>query len=118
MKILNSTVHGILDYVVVIAFALAPTIFGLEGTAATISYILAVVHLILTVLTAFPPGLIKVIPAVFHGWIELVVAICLILLPFVAGFTGTARNFYVAAGVIIFVVWLITNYKVEESATI
>ncbi len=48
MKILSSTVHGILDYVVIIAFALAPTVFGLEGAPASISYILAVVHLLLT----------------------------------------------------------------------
>ena len=117
MKILSSTVHGILDYVVIIAFALAPTVFGLEGAPASISYILAVVHLLLTVLTAFPPGLFKIIPAFFHGWIELVVAICLILLPFVVGFVGAARNFYLAAGVIIFIVWLITNYTTAESPT-
>ncbi|MDQ6788603.1 MAG: hypothetical protein M3033_17510 [Acidobacteriota bacterium] len=115
MKILSSTIHGFLDYVVIIAFALAPTVFGLEGAPAAISYILAVVHLLLTILTAFPLGLIKVIPAIFHGWIEFVVAICLIAIPFVAGFIGAARNFYVAAGIIIFVVWLITNFETTES---
>ncbi len=118
MKILSSTVHGLLDYVVVAAFALAPTIFGLEGAPAMISYILAVVHLLLTVFTAFSPGLIKLVPAIIHGWIELVVAICLIALPFIAGFTGTARNFYLAAGVIIFVVWLISNYETTESSAV
>ncbi len=116
MKILNSTVHGLLDYVVVAAFALAPTVFGLDGAPATISYVLAVVHLLLTVLTAFPPGLIKIVPAIVHGWIELVVAICLLVLPFIAGFTGTAHNFYLAVGVIILVVWLITNYKTTETS--
>ncbi len=117
MKILNPTVHGLLDYLVVAAFALAPTIFGLEGAPATISYILAVVHLLLTVLTAFPPGLIKIVPVIFHGWIEFIVAVCLIGLPFITGFTGTARNFYVATGIIILVVWLITDYKATETLT-
>jgi len=118
MKILNSTVHGLLDYVVVLAFALAPTVFGLEGAPATISYLLAVVHLLLTVLTAFQFGLIKIVSAIVHGWIELVVAICLIALPFIAGFAGAARNFYLAAGAIIFVVWLITNYETRETSAV
>ncbi|MFB2892458.1 hypothetical protein ACE1CI_05890 [Aerosakkonemataceae cyanobacterium BLCC-F50] len=34
MKILSSKVHGYLDYVVVIAFLVAPTLFGLSGIAA------------------------------------------------------------------------------------
>lgn len=118
MKILSSTVHGYLDYIVVAAFVFAPTLFGFAGAAATISYVLAGVHLALTVLTAFPPGLIKLVPAVIHGWIELVVAICLIALPFVAGFTGAARNFYLAAGALIFIVWLITSYKTAETSAV
>ena len=118
MKLLSSTVHGFLDYVVVAAFALAPTLFGFGGAAATISYVLAGVHLVLTALTAFPPGLIKLVPATVHGWIELVVAICLIALPFVAGFTGAARNFYLVAGAVIFVVWLITNYETAETSAV
>jgi hypothetical protein len=31
MKILSASAHGVLDYVTVILFALAPTLFGLTG---------------------------------------------------------------------------------------
>ncbi len=81
MKILNATIHGILDYILVVAFALAPTIFGLEPTTATVSYILAVVHLIVTLLTNSPLGIAKFITFRFHGLIELFVAICLFIAP-------------------------------------
>ena len=114
MKILNATIHGILDYVLVVAFALAPTIFELEPTTATVSYILAVVHLLVTLSTSFPLGILKYISFRFHGLIELFVAICLFILPLGAGYTGTARNFYLAAGAIIFVVWLLTKYSEQK----
>jgi hypothetical protein len=115
MKILNSTVHGILDYIVVVAFAVAPTVLGLSGLAAAISYILAVVHLLLTLVTAFPLGVVKMVPLPLHGAIEFVVSIALVLLPWILGFAPAtaARRFYVGAGVLIFAVWLITDYGVK-----
>ncbi len=113
MKILSPRIHGYLDYLVVIWFLAAPTLFGLTGIAANISYALAIIHLGLTVLTAFPLGVIKVIPLQFHGVIELIVSFALIALPWLLGFASvaSARNFYVASGIAIFIVWLITRYQ-------
>jgi len=74
MRALSPTVHGILDYLVVIAFALAPSLLGLSGVPATISYVLAVVHLLLTLVTAFPLGAVKLVPFPVHGAIEFVVS--------------------------------------------
>lgn len=112
MKILTPRTHGFLDYLTVITFLLAPTLFGLSGLPATISYLLAVVHLVLTLVTASPLGLVKAVPFKLHGVVELVVAILLVLLPWLLGFASvpTARNFYVAAGIVIFIVWLVTDY--------
>lgn len=119
MKILSPKVHGYLDYLVVVAFALAPTIFGLTGLPATISYVLAVVHLALTLITAFPLGVASLVPFTVHGWVELLVSIGLVALPFIAGFSDApdARNFYIVAGAVIFIVWLITDYKAAKTAT-
>lgn len=117
MKILSPKIHGVLDYVVVAAFALSPTIFGLDGLPATISYVLAAVHLILTLLTA-SLGAAAVVPLTVHGWVELIVSVCLIALPFIAGFGDAARNFYIAAGVVIFIVWLITDYRTAKPSSI
>jgi hypothetical protein len=38
MKIISSEAHAALDYLTVVIFALAPTVIGLSGTAAVISY--------------------------------------------------------------------------------
>lgn len=112
MKVLNPTIHGILDYVVVAGFALAPMLLRLSGLPATIAYLLAAVHLLLTLTTAFPLGAVKIVPLAVHGAIELVVSIALVALPWLLRFAQdtVARDFYAGAGVLIFVVWLISDY--------
>jgi hypothetical protein len=118
MKILSPKVHGILDYAVVAAFALAPTVLGLSGLPAFISYALAVVHLLLTLVTAFPLGVVKIVPLQLHGKIEFIVSIALVALPWILGFAQvrTARDFYAGAGLLIFVVWLVTDYRITSKA--
>ncbi len=113
MKILSPTVHGFLDYLVVVAFAVAPTVVGLAGLPAAISYALAAVHLLLTLVTAFPLGAIKLVPLWLHGAIELIVSVALVALPWILKFAAdtTARNFYLGAGALIFVTWAVTDYK-------
>ncbi|MEO8383108.1 MAG: hypothetical protein ABI779_25855 [Acidobacteriota bacterium] len=117
MTMLTPRLHGILDYVTVALFAVAPAVLGLDGLPATIAYGLAAVHLILTLVTAFPLGAAKLVPFAIHGGIELVVALALVVLPWLAGFTGIARTFYVAMGAVIFVVWLLTRYRNDVSTT-
>lgn len=119
-KFLNPRVHGYLDYVVVVWFLAAPTLFGLLGIPAAIAYLLAPIHLILTLLSAFPLGLVKVIPFQIHGTIELIVSLTLIALPWLFGFASVPsdRNFYLFSGIMIFLVWLITDYKIARSVQV
>lgn len=117
MKILNPRVHGYIDYLVVLYFLAAPGLFGFSGLPATIFYVLAAAHLTLTLLTAYPLGVVKLIPFPLHGGIELLVGIALVALPWTLGFANTellARNIYVLSGAVLFVAWLITDYKTAE----
>lgn len=117
MKILNPRVHGYIDYLVVLYFLAAPSLFGFSGLPATIFYVLAAAHLTLTLLTAYPLGVVKLIPFPLHGGIELLAGIALVALPWVLGFANTemlARNIYVLSGAVLFVAWLITDYKTAE----
>ena len=113
MKILSARIHGCLDYVTVVGFAIAPTMLGLAGIPKMICYGLAGIHLLLTFLTDFPLGVAKLVPNAVHGVIELVVSIALMALPWLLGFTAmpAARNFFIAVGAVIFMVWLLTDYR-------
>jgi hypothetical protein len=117
MKILSPKIHGYLDYVVVVGFLLAPKLLGLSGIPATIAYLLAPIHLLVTLLTDFPLGVFKGMSFKLHSGIEFVVSFTLIALPWLLGFASVvpARNFYIVSGVIIFLVWLITDYQAASS---
>ena len=118
MKPISSRAHGILDYLTVALFALAPTLFGLTGTAATLAYALAAVHLGMTLITAFPMGVVRVVPFRVHGIVELLVAISLMGIGmFNFGLEQTAGLFYLLVGLVILVVWLLSSYR-EAPATL
>ncbi len=117
LKVLSPRLHGLLDYVVVALFALGPTIFGFGGTAATVAYVVAGIHLSLTVLTAFPMGLVKVIPFKVHGVLEVGALVGITAAPWMFGFgdSNTPRNFFLAAGALIAGVVVLTDYHTTES---
>lgn len=118
VKIFTPLTHGYLDYVTVLLFLAAPALLGLTGMPATLAYALAIIHLVMTLLTDFPLGLFKLIPFTIHGWVERVVGPLLVVAPFLLGFSAnsTARNFYMAIGIVIILVGLLTDYQGAEKA--
>lgn len=120
MKMINSRLHGYLDYAVVVGFLLAPSLLGLSGLPAMIAYTLAIVHLLVTLLSAFSAGIVKIIPMKIHSAIEFIVSFALIALPWLLNFSvvPVARNFYIIAGLLIFLVWLTTDYQVSGTKTV
>jgi hypothetical protein len=112
MKFISSTVHGIIDYLVVIFLLASPTLFGFTGVLATFTYILAGFHFLLTILTDYSAGLIKVIPFALHGIIESTVCIIIIVFAYTL-FNNNAvgKLFYIIFGTVILYTWLLTNFK-------
>ena len=117
MKVLGAFSHGVIDYLMVIILAIGPGVAGFTGKpAATMCYALALVHFLLTIITRFPLGVLKTLPFWLHGTVEIVVAVLLVILPWLANFPAgvkgiAARNFFVAIGVLIAVIWALTNYR-------
>lgn len=120
MKIISSKTHGILDYATSAFLLLSPTLFKMEGELCTITYILGVVHLILTVFTDFELGLIKIIPFRIHGLIEVVVALGLAALAF--WFYNNSNEFgfyfYIALSAVILLVFILTDFKTSMAKEI
>lgn len=111
MKIISDQMHGALDYLTVIIFALAPSLIGLTGIAAVVSYALAIIHLSMTVATQMPLGVFKIIPIKLHAIVELIVGPVLVVGGLVAPTLSTeSRTFFVLMGVVIFAVWALSSY--------
>ena len=60
-------------------------------------------------------GVVKLIPFTVHGWIERIVGPLLIAIPFILNFSDeeAARNFYIAIGIVIIVIGMLTDYQAE-----
>lgn len=115
MSVINTRVHRVLDFVTVAGFVVAPTAFGLSGLPANLAYILAVVHLGLTLATDFSRAGARPVSLVLHGGVEGVVGLALVALPWLLSWDGPARTFYVAAGAVILLVWALSAYRGARS---
>ncbi|RZM23920.1 MAG: hypothetical protein EOO88_24580 [Pedobacter sp.] len=113
MAMISSRMHGIIDYLVVIFLWISPSAFGLTGNAAIFTYVLGAVHLLLTIMTDFSLGMIRLIPFRIHGLIELIVSLALVMTAYYFGDIGDmlARNFYYGFAGAVFLTWLLTDYK-------
>ena len=113
LRSLGAVSHGIIDYLMVIILAIGPGVAGFSGKQAMFCYLLAAVHFVMTVLTRFPLGAMKIIGFPLHGVIEALVSILLIVLPWIANFAAGvhSRNFFLAIGVLIGLIALLTNYR-------
>lgn len=113
MKVIQPKAHGVLDYVVVVFLLLSPSLFGMDGLLATFTYALGGIHFLLTIFTAYEPGLIKVIPFRLHGIIEFVVAIVLagVAIWFNSRGSELGFTFYLVLAVVILLVYLLTNFR-------
>ncbi len=112
-RAIGPVIHGLIDYLMVILVAMGPRLAGFTGKQAMFCYLLAAVHLALTLLTRFPLGVLKVVGFPLHGAVELLVGILLIVLPWIAGFSAgvRSRDFFVAIGCLILLIFAMTDYR-------
>lgn len=105
--------HGIIDYALAILLAAGPSIAGFTGRQATWSYIFAAVLFAMAVLTRYPLGVIKIVGLGIHGFVELLIAICLIAAPWYGNFASgvTSPRFYLTVGIMMLVLWFLTDFR-------
>lgn len=113
MRTIGVWSHGIIDYVYVILLVSGPSLAGFAGRQATLAYVLAAVMFVLTIFTRFPLGVVKSVTFVTHGAIEILIAVLLLILPWIANFSRGihSRNFYLFIGLLMLVVWFMTDFR-------
>src|SRR5262245_22529213 len=94
-------VHGVLDYLLAAILIAGPLVLDFDDTAATvIALVFGGGATLLAIGTAWPTGIVKVIPPIVHGYADLVVTVALIVLAFALGLEDhtAAFVFYLAVG--------------------
>ncbi|WAS96549.1 SPW repeat domain-containing protein [Nannocystis punicea] len=117
MRFVSPRVHGVLDYLFAALFLFAPLWLDFRSDAAQLSaFVIGRTLLVLSLLTRYPLGVLRVIPFPVHGGLEMIAAPVLIALPWLAGFheASLARNFFVGTGLVLLGLWAITDYRAAE----
>lgn len=115
MRIIPTYLHGILDYLIGIFLLAAPNLFGfteMGGAAVFIPRLVGALLLAQNLLTRHELGLIKVIPVEIHLALDRMLAVLLLLSPWLFGFARAGNHVWlphiIAAGVI-FVLSFLTH---------
>lgn len=111
--------HGFIEYAAAALLFVAPFVLSFDsGAAVAVSIIAGVVVLFLAASTEGPTSLINYVPLAAHVVLDYVLAIGLIAMPFVAGFSDeTAPTaFFIALGALHLLVTIGTRFKKAEKA--
>src|SRR3954454_24551171 len=99
--ILPPVVHGVLDHPLAAVLIVLPLVLSFDHDGAKwIAFAIGIGAAVLAVGTAWPTGIVRIIPPVLHGYADVTVTIALIVLPFIVGFSDhtTALVFYLLVG--------------------
>ena len=112
VRLLPAWFHAIADYAVAISLIVVAAIAGGTGTAVGAGVVIGAVVLAVSMLTAYPLGVIKVLPFTVHSAGDYLAAALLVGAPFALNFRSSDAGlaaFYIVAGVAVLAVSLITN---------
>ena len=117
--ILPPVVHGVLDYPLAAVLIVLPLVLSFDDPAAKwIAFAIGIGATVLAVGTAWPTGIVRIIPPLLHGYADITVTVALIVLPFIVGFSNhtTALVFYLAVGAPVLGATLLTRFEPRVKA--
>ena len=119
MRLINSSLHGVLDYAAAVALMVLPFLLGLEEQSALAHWIsvIAGVGLIgYSLLTQYAFSLAKIIPFNVHLILDIVAAVFFIVAPFILDFESIVASYYWVMGAGVAAVVVFSNSSENKSA--
>jgi hypothetical protein len=114
VRLIPAWLHAIADYAVAITLIVVALAVGGSTNAVAAGVVIGTVVLVVSMLTRYPLGVIKVLPFKVHSAGDYLAVALLAASPFALGFSGSDRALtivYIGAGVAVLGVSLITNYQ-------
>lgn len=102
VRFITPNQHGVLDFIVAAVLIVAPFLLGLGGSsslAVWLSVATGVAVIMLSLLTDYRYGLLRIIPFKGHLLADALVGLAFVIIPFLAGFEGRDAIFYWVIGV-------------------
>ena len=110
-------VHGLAEYAAAVLLIAAPFVLSFDSDAAVaVSIVAGVVVLVVAATTDGPTSLVNQLPLAVHLMLDYVVAVVLIAVPFLFGFSdeGAPTAFFIGLGVLHLLVTIGTRFRPAE----
>ncbi|MEX2197047.1 MAG: hypothetical protein WD844_17380 [Thermoleophilaceae bacterium] len=110
-------VHGLVEYAAGVLLVAAPFVLSFDADAAiAVSIVAGVVVLVVAAATDGPTSLVNQLPLSVHVLLDYVLAVVLIAVPFLFGFSGEGAPtaFFIALGVLHLLVTIGTRFRPAE----
>jgi hypothetical protein len=114
VRLLPAWFHAIADYAVAGTLIVVAAAVGGSDEAVATGIVVGAVVALVSMLTQYPLGVVKVLPFTVHSAGDYLAAALLVIAPFALGFNDTDGGlaaFYVIAGAAVLAVSLVTNYQ-------
>lgn len=114
IKLLPAWFHAIADYAVGALLIAVALIAGGSAGAVGTGVVVGATVLVVSMLTRYPLGVAKVLPFTVHSAGDYLAAALLLVAPYALHFSGSDKGltaFYLAGGIAVLAVSLITNYQ-------
>jgi hypothetical protein len=114
VDLLPAWLHAVADYAVGLALIVVALAAGGSNGAVATGVVVGAVVLVVSMLTRYPLGVVKVLPFTVHSAGDYLAAILLLAAPFALNFSSGDTGltvFYIVAGIAVLAVSLITNYQ-------
>jgi hypothetical protein len=114
VRLLPAWFHAIADYAVAAALIVVPIVAGGSDKAVAAGIVVGSVVAVVSMLTRYPLGVLKVLPFTIHSAGDYLAAALLVVAPFALSFNNSDTGlsaFCITAGVAVLAVSLITNYQ-------
>jgi hypothetical protein len=114
VRLLPAWLHAIADYAVATSLIVVAAVVGGSTEAVAAGIVIGAVVAVVSMLTRYPLGVVKVLPFTVHSAGDYLAAALLFASPFALGFNKSDTGltaFYVVAGAAVLAVSLITNYQ-------
>jgi hypothetical protein len=114
VRLLPAWFHAIADYAVAALLIIVPVAVGGSTGAIATGIVVGATVLVVSALTRYPLGLVKVLPFTVHSAGDYLAAALLLAAPWALHFAsadGGLAAFYTVGGIAVLAVSLITNYQ-------
>jgi hypothetical protein len=112
---ISQAIHGGIEYAAGVLFIAAPFIFDFSdvGSATAISIIVGVLVIFVAATTTGPTSIVNSLPVSVHVGIDYVLALVLIAVPFLFGFSDETNPtvFFIALGIVHLLITIGTRFR-------